>query len=562
MTTFKTDETTETPGRRRRSVWTWIAVGAAIIVVPIIIAILALMLGRSSGEGPSGSVPPPTSSVPPTPATPVDVTLYFLADYVEGSNTAGPHLIPVTRRVEVVGEADTSTLLGASIVALLEGPTADELARVPGLASSLPAGTELLGLTIDNTADPGVATIDLNSVVASGGGTFSMTSRLAQLIYTATWLTGIDQVELSIDGEPVTVFSSEGIVLDGPQARGDYRDLLPLIFVESPVFGATVTSPIEITGVSNTFEATMQYRIETEDGTVLAEGFTTATCGTGCWGDFDIVADYTLAEQSDGFVVVFESSARDGSPVNVVRIPVTLEAAEGVAPVDLDLVADLPGGIPVDGAVVVEPTLTLTGSMTGAPELLVNGSVVPVTDGRFEVTVQLAPGDNDIVVQAGSAGATYSVTYLPDGEVQFGFVDGFVPADGAGTVTGPDGTAYESPALLSVDYAQWLTGDEAAQAAFEDGVIDSVDEGVPNGYYIRNQNDQLRSIPVREGATVFLVEASPVVAPVPVELTAWLDLVEVGGDGSYFNAGSPFTPYWLVLDADGYLVQIIQQYVP
>ena len=41
-----------------------------------------------------------------------------------------------------------------------------------------------------------------------------------------------------------------------------------------------------------------------------------------------------------------------------------------------------------------------------------------------------------------------------------------------------------------------------------------------------------------------------------------LDLIDIGGSGKYFGAGDPRTSYWFILEADGYIAQIAQQYVP
>jgi len=129
-----------------------------------------------------------------------------------------------------------------------------------------------------------------------------------------------------MEGKPVTTFSGEGIVLDHPQTRGDYEDLLPAIVVDSPRVGASVSSPVTITGTADVFEATVSFQILDENGHVLTQGATTATCGTGCRGDYTIVAAFHVSHDQQGTIEVFESSARDGSHVNVVRIPVTLKA--------------------------------------------------------------------------------------------------------------------------------------------------------------------------------------------------------------------------------------------
>src|SRR5439155_26106165 len=110
-------------------------------------------------------------------------------------------------------EPKTTAVGGAAIDALLARPSATE--RAHGIGTLVPADTSRLGLDISG----GTATVDLSSEYQSGGGSLSMTMRLAQVVYTLTQFPTVQRVALHLDGEPVTVFSGEGIVLDRPQTR-------------------------------------------------------------------------------------------------------------------------------------------------------------------------------------------------------------------------------------------------------------------------------------------------------------------------------------------------------
>lgn len=529
-------------------------IGAGVVLIPIIVLVV-LMMGGSSDDGTNPSTQPTTVTTARTGNVTSSMALFYLADYVERSNAPGPHLVAVERAVTWGGD-NVGEQIQAVVSALLDGPVATDANMVDGVRSSIPGGVALLGWTLDNTTDVGIATLDFNQALTTLDADASAAA-VAQLVYTVTQFPEVDAVLFTVDGAPLSELS--GVALAAPQARADNRDLLPLIFPDNPLPGASILPRFQITGIANTFEANLQYRVETTDGAVLAEGFTTATCGTGCWGDFTIDDEYTLAQNSQGFVVLFESSAEDGSPVNVIRIPVTLESSAPGEAFDLEVTAGLPGGARLDGSFVVDPTLELTGT-TSATDLTVNGETVEVIDGVFVTTVTLEPGLNEIMMQAGSGLFVSRVTYLPGGEVEFGFVEGYVASDETGIVVLRDGTEYTTQVLLSLDYAQWLTGDEADRAAEEDGVIQP-GEGVPNDYYIRNVNDQLRNIPTLVEAPVLLVDIASFM-PVVVQRSEWLDLIDVGGTGKYFGAGDPGTPYWFILDADGYIAQIIQQYVP
>ena len=77
-------------------------------------------------------------------------------------------------------------------------------------------------------------------------------------------------------------------------------------------------------GTANVFEATVSLRILDAGGKEIARTFTTATCGSGCRGDYSVSVPYRVDRPQAGTIVVFESSAKDGRPIHVVRVPVTL----------------------------------------------------------------------------------------------------------------------------------------------------------------------------------------------------------------------------------------------
>ncbi len=106
---------------------------------------------------------------------------------------------------------------------LLKGPSATELKGL-ALHSEIPKGTTLNGVTIKN----GIAKVDLSGQFDDGGGTLSVTMRLAQVVYTLTQYGTIDAVEFYMDGKRVEVFSGEGLMLDHPQKPEDYYDLIPI----------------------------------------------------------------------------------------------------------------------------------------------------------------------------------------------------------------------------------------------------------------------------------------------------------------------------------------------
>lgn len=257
-----------------------------------------------------------TEAATTTSAAPGETGLvvYFLLEDLE-EQTGGPFLVPVYRDL-ALGSDPVTSALGA----LVEGPTTGETDGIPSISSALPEGTTVLGVDVD----AGVANVDLSDEFDDGGGSFSMIARLGQVVFTATRFDDVDRVQFLIEGAPVTVFSSEGIELSGPQDRSEFYDLLPPIFVDSPAWGEPVTSPVAVKGLSNVFEAVSQVMLTDDDGLRLFEDTVMATCGTGCWGDWEVEIPYTIDREQFGSLIVWENSARDGSQINVREYPIQL----------------------------------------------------------------------------------------------------------------------------------------------------------------------------------------------------------------------------------------------
>jgi hypothetical protein len=138
----------------------------------------------------------------------------------------------------------------------------------------------------------------------------------------------VQKVLFRLDGSPVNVFSSEGIVLDHPVGRSDYVDLLPAITVEKPANGEQVTSPVTVSGTANVFEANVTVEVHDAHDRIVGKTFTTATCGTGCAGSFSVPVTYKVASAQPGTIVVHDDDAAGtGKPPHEVRVPVTLAAS-------------------------------------------------------------------------------------------------------------------------------------------------------------------------------------------------------------------------------------------
>jgi germination protein M len=248
-------------------------------VTRLLVALLALALlaGCSGGEDDEDG-----GSATTAPVETTDVRVYFLRDGT---------VWPVLREVDASGgEA------AAAMAALLQGPTDQEEADL-GLTTAIPEGGEDAEVSIDE----GVASLELDAQLADEG--------LAQVVNTLTQFPDVEQVE----------------VQEQFLTRADFEDLTPAILVEAPLAFEDVASPLRVTGTANTFEANFQYELTDTDGRIVDENFVTATSGSGTRGTFDFTtADYTVPFDGVGALTVFESSAKDGSRINLVEIPLRM----------------------------------------------------------------------------------------------------------------------------------------------------------------------------------------------------------------------------------------------
>lgn len=138
----------------------------------------------------------------------------------------------------------------------------------------------------------------------------------------------------------------------------------------------------------------------------------------------------------------------------------------------------------------------------------------------------------DVNTLADGSGCTPGTTQLGDG-VWFGYID----------------TADTTN--IEFDLACWFTGDAAVQATAQDGV----ESPPPNDYYVRNENPQLRTIPVAAGAEVsWLPSTGDPSTQTTVPYADWLT--------GRAARGSDYQPGVWVTIAGGSVTFIEEQYVP
>ncbi len=334
------EETTVTQPTKSQPRPVLIFIGAALVVLALA-AIPILLFATGGGEVPPAvtstttvpvtetteqavttTAPLSTTTIPTTTttaqATGADAILY-LVQSPENSFTGNPALVPFSGVVMPGAEPMHTVLPG------IYGLTMPGLTPPPGFSNMVPSEVEVVGVS---EVEAGTITLDFNDAFLAGSGTgllgdFTM---LNQLIYTATQDDEVESVLFTVNGQPVTQFGTDGLDLTDPLTRESFLDQLNPILVTFPVEGEDGI-PLVVSGVANVFEATVSYEIVDGDGNVVDEGFTTATCGTGCWGGFSFEVLYPFT--GDESVRVLVHSAEDGSATFVVTVPILWNDPDG-----------------------------------------------------------------------------------------------------------------------------------------------------------------------------------------------------------------------------------------
>ncbi|MDT8434308.1 MAG: GerMN domain-containing protein [Anaerosomatales bacterium] len=301
---------------RTRSVRARTVLGALLVVLMLAVALVGIStcVSTTPDEPEEPAVEPTATPEPGEPAEPAE------PGEPEGTSELTIYLVRgETLGVTIREVPGTVAVARAALEELLAGPS--DLDDEAGLTTAIPEGTRLNDVSV---AD-GVATVDLSPEFESGGGSLSMQLRVSQVVFTLTSFPTVDAVAFMIDGQPVEAIGGEGVMVDPPVSRAVFADnTLPAILLESPGPWQEVSSPLRIIGTSNTFEATFNYEIVDPAGAIVAEGFGTATAGMGTWGTFDVTVPYEIARPGVGALIVFESSAKDGSRINLVEIPLRM----------------------------------------------------------------------------------------------------------------------------------------------------------------------------------------------------------------------------------------------
>lgn len=221
--------------------------------------VLALALGGCALTPPGPTSPPggtsPRPGGPAVPSTPVDAVAAIV--YYPRASTRGFRL---GREQRLVPRADP---LRGALEAMIAGPLDPDY--TDGWAEGtrvLSASTKAGVTTVDLSSDGRVSTLPPDAARA----------QVDQVLWTVTEAVGPDtSVLLTFDGVPA---GSLWGVTDWltPRTRDDAYAARTLVGIDAPLEGATVSSPVAVTGNAAMFEATLPWRVLDASGAEVRKG--------------------------------------------------------------------------------------------------------------------------------------------------------------------------------------------------------------------------------------------------------------------------------------------------
>jgi hypothetical protein len=289
----------------QRSPWSWgaplLAAAAALVLVAgasVYVGTHGTTSAQPGSHSPSSSTLPSQTATGPSPtdsahSSPTGTgSLVALPVYYAGSFNGQTRLYREFHRVR-----STDHAVDAVTQALTTAP--DD----PDYRTLWKPGTTVLGYSTQGA----LAFVRLSSPPVP-----MSTIALQQLVYTIT----------AADTSVHKVLFAYGLsaAFGGPVSRGATIDTLATVWLLQPTQGATVSSPVTLSGTAMVFEATMNWEIDTPDGTMVTSGnaMTPQAFVQGPWST-------TVSLPPGHYVALaFEASAKDGSKTWIDSKPFTV----------------------------------------------------------------------------------------------------------------------------------------------------------------------------------------------------------------------------------------------
>ncbi|MBD1894062.1 GerMN domain-containing protein [Coleofasciculus sp. FACHB-129] len=202
------------PGRR---------IGIGIAVSVLAMALAACRPGEQQAANTDSSPTPSATAIQPTtsPQASVQPSVQPSAQQLPSQKTvqvywlksSGSKIEVVPAPVKIQAGVKSENILEGAFNRLLAGP------NDPAYSSTIPKGTQLRNLDV---REDGVH-VDLSQEFTAGGGSASMTGRVAQILYTATSINPNTNVWIDVEGKRLEVLGGEGLELNQPLTRQNFE---------------------------------------------------------------------------------------------------------------------------------------------------------------------------------------------------------------------------------------------------------------------------------------------------------------------------------------------------
>ncbi len=314
-----------------RRTW-WVPALSGVAALGLVAGAVVLVTGlpddrggttQAAGSSQSPGTEPTTST---TSSAARQVTVWVLRTEANGtrqdlSRYVGTSLYPVTRIVDPVPGDKPGVDAVEALLAYDLSADGDDALNIwhEGLGPDQPLDLDVRSVDHQN----GVVTVDFAGAVDDPWPTTEVSWAVDPALFSQQLVRTVqdaldttDPVLVTQDGQPVDA------VLTAPvqqPIQADDADLAH-VYLTAPSDDATVVGPLTVTGESNTFEGTVNWRV-LQEGEVVGEDY--AMGGSyGEWKPFRFTVDLPPGSYT---IEVFETSAEDGTRQYVTTIHVTVE---------------------------------------------------------------------------------------------------------------------------------------------------------------------------------------------------------------------------------------------
>lgn len=274
------------------------------IILFLALFVALAVFGCSAGQTPA----PPAEEPEPTPVE-KEVAVYYLKD--SGTDF---YLVREVHKLTVEPDADLKV---KALEELITGtPQTESAFKV------LPPETKILSVKVEN----GLATVDFSpDVLNANVGAAGEALGIASIVNTLCEFDDVQKVSFTVNGtvdERTKDWWGHVGLYEQPFEPNMSVVWEPTIWVTEPKEGDLVTSPIKVKGSARVFEAAVSLRLVDANGNVLNKTFTMASEGAPGRGTFEAELTFEQPKTDTGYVEVFWGSPKDGSEMDLVRIPV------------------------------------------------------------------------------------------------------------------------------------------------------------------------------------------------------------------------------------------------